>query len=273
MTNQAPQRRARGRPRLPPDDSRNTTVQALDRGLTLLGKLTRKSNMALTELALSAGMPPSTAHRMLTTLQKHGFAEFNQATQEWAIGLEAFRVGNAYLNRTNLVEAARISMRSLTEETGETTNLAIADNGDVVFVSQVETHEPIRAFFHPGTRGHMHASGIGKALLANLPRYEVEKILQVKGCPEFTPKTLVSPAALFADLEQTRARGWSFDDEERYLGMRCVAAAIYNSFGEAIAGISVSGPTVRFPDNSIAEIGPTVRRAADEITRVMGGNV
>ena len=110
-------------------------------------------------------------------------------------------------------------------------------------------------------------------MLANRPRYEVEKILQVKGGPEFTPKTLVSRAALFADLEQTRARGWSCDDEERYLGMRCVAAAIYNSFGEAIAGISVSGPTVRFPDNSIAEIGPTVRRAADEITRVMGGNV
>ncbi|MEE8365883.1 MAG: HTH-type transcriptional regulator BhcR [Gammaproteobacteria bacterium] len=271
MPDQAPQRRARGRPRLPPADSSSTTVQALDRGLTLLRNLTRKGNVALTELALGAGMPPSTAHRMLNTLQKHGFAEFNQSTQEWAIGLEAFRVGSAYLNRTNLVEAARLTMRHLTEETGETANLAIADNGDVVFLSQVETHEPIRAFFHPGTRGYMHASGIGKALLANISRYEVEKILQVKGCPEFTPKTLVSPSALFADLEQTKSRGWSFDDEERYLGMRCVAAPIFNSFGEAIAGISVSGPTVRFPDNSIAEMGPRVRRAADEITRIMGG--
>ncbi len=271
MVNQVPRNRARGRPRLPPADGSNTTVQALDRGLTLLRNLTRESNVSLTELALRVGMPPSTAHRMLTTLQKHGFAEFNDSTQEWAIGLEAFRVGSAYLNRTNLVEAARVTMRNLTEETGETANLAIADNGDVVFLSQVETHEPIRAFFHPGTRGHMHASGIGKALLANIPRYQVEKILQAKGCPEFTHKTLSSPSALFADLDQTKKRGWSFDDEERYLGMRCVAAPIFNSFGEAIAGISVSGPTVRFPDISIAEIGPRVRRAADEITRIMGG--
>ena len=95
--------------------------------------------------------------------------------------LRAFRVGNTYLGRTNLVESARTAMRGLTEETGETANLAIADQGDVVFISQIESHNPIRAFFRPGTRGFMHASGIGKALLANLPRIEVEKILQKKG--------------------------------------------------------------------------------------------
>ena len=227
----------------------------------------------MTDLSLRVGMPPSTAHRVLATLEKQGFVELDSSTQEWAVGVEAFRVGCAYLGRTNLVESARASMRYLTEETGETANLAIADRGDVVFVSQVESHNPIRAFFRPGTRGFMHASGIGKALLANLPGEEVEKILLKKGCPEFTPKTITAPAALFADLDEINKRGWALDDEERYSGMRCIAAPIYNSFAEAIAGISVSGPTVRFPDNAIPEMGPKVKRAADEVTKIIGGKL
>jgi len=170
-------------------------------------------------------------------LQKHGYVEFDEATQEWMIGIEAFRIGNTYLVRTNLVEAARKTLRRLMEETGETANLGIADNGDVVFVDQVETKNPIRAFFSPGTRGHMHSSGIGKSLLADMLSRDVEKIIGKKGQPEFTPKTLTSSEALFSDLDVTRKRGWSIDNEERYSGMCCVASNIYNSFGEAIAGI------------------------------------
>ncbi len=264
-------RRSRGRPRTQPIGEQAAPVQALDRGLTLLRTLAKDSGLTLTDIALRLGMPPSSAHRILATLQKHGFAEFDGSAQEWSVGIEAFRVGNAYLVGTNLLEAAREFMRRLMDETGETANLAIADNGEVVFLSQVESHNPIRAFFRPGTRGHLHASGIGKALLANMGRGEIETILQKQGLPEFTSKTLTSPNPLYANLETTRMRGWSFDDEERYLGMRCIAAPIFNGFGEAIAGISVSGPTVRFPDGKIAEIGPVVKRAADEITAKIGG--
>ncbi len=267
------QKRSRGRPRTLPADAKGNTVQALDRGLLLLRALAREGSVTLSDIALRVGMPPSSAHRVLATLQKHGFVDFDEATQQWAVGIEAFRTGSSYLARTNLIEAAQKVLRPLMEETGETANLGIPDGGDVVFVSQVETANPIRAFFRPGTRSHMHASGTGKALLADLPRVELEKILQNKGLPEFTPKTLTSPSALFADLDEIRKRGWSFDDEERYSGMRCVAAPIYNSFGEAIAGISVSGPTVRFQDNVVAELGPRVRRAAAEVTTMIGGKL
>ena len=273
MPEQQIQKRTRGRPRATATDTQKSTVQALDRGLMLLSALAKEGKATLTELALRVGMPPSSAHRSLVTLQKHGFVEFDEATQDWMIGVEAFRIGSSFAHRTTLVEAAREVMRRLMEETGETANLAIADDGDVVFMSQVESHNPIRAFFSPGTRGSMHASGIGKALLADLPRGDVERILQKKGLPEFTTKTLTSPDALFTDLEEAAARGWSLDDEERYSGMRCVAATIYNAFGEAIAGISVSGPTVRLPDHVVSELGPKIRRAADEVTDLIGGTV
>ena len=267
------QKRPRGRPRSVASEAGPGTVQALDRGLTLLRELADARNITLSDLAIRAGMPASSTHRILSTLQKHDFVEFNESTQEWMIGIEAFRTGNSYLVRTNLVEAARKSLRHLMEETGETANLAIVDSGDVVFVDQVETHNPIRAFFRPGTRGHMHSSGIGKSLLADMPRRDVEKIIVKKGLPGFTANTLTSSKALFDDLNQIRQRGWSIDDEERHSGMRCVAANIYNNFGEAIAGISVSGPSVRFPDQVIAELGPKVKRAADEVTRSIGGKI
>ncbi len=271
MNEQITEKRKRGRPRLAKPESTAAKVQALDRGLQILGALARINSSTLSELALHVGMPPSSAHRILSTLHDHGFVEFDDTTQEWAIGIGAFRVGSAYLVRTNLIEAARKVMRKLMLDTGETANLGIEDNGYVVFVSQVETHNPIRAFFRPGTRGHMHASGIGKALLANMTRREVEAILQKTGMPEFTPNTLTSPKQLFADLEICAERGWSLDDEERYLGMRCVAAPIYNAFGETVAGISVSGPTVRFSGEIVQKTGPVVRDAAEAVTAMIGG--
>ena len=264
-------KRPRGRPRSVATVTTPGTVQALDRGLTLLRELADARSITLSDLAIRSKMPPSSTHRVLSTLQKHGYVELDETRQEWMIGIEAFRIGNTYLVRTNLVEAARKTLRHLMEETGETANLGIADSGDVVFVDQVETHNPIRAFFRPGTRGHMHSSGIGKVLLSDMPRWEVEKIIRDKGQPEFTPKTLTSSENLFNDLAATRERGWSIDDEERYSGMRCVASTIYNSFGEAVAGISVSGPTVRFPNHVISELGPKVKQAADEVTNAIGG--
>ncbi len=264
-------KRPRGRPRSATTDTAPSTVQALDRGLNLLRELAKVSSITLSDLAIQTKLPPSSTHRILSTLQKHSFVEFDETTQEWMIGIEAFRVGNTYLVRTNLVEAARKTLRSLMDQTGETANLGIADNGDIVFVDQVEAHNPIRAFFRPGTRGHMHSSGIGKALLADMLRRDVDKIIRAKGQPEFTQKTLTSSEDLFTDLSETRKRGWSIDDEERHSGMRCVASNIYNTFGEAIAGISVSGPTVRFPNHVISELGPKVKRAADEVTHAIGG--
>lgn len=270
-SSKTPAKRGRGRPRTKTSEDSVSTVQALERALILLQVLSKKTGVTLSDLSLQVGLPSSTAYRLLHTLQQRGFVDFDDQLQEWSIGLESFTVGSSYLRRTSLVNAAHKMMRQLMNETGETANLAITAEGDVIFVAQVETHNPIRAFHRPGSKGHVHTSGIGKALLAELPRSEVELILQKKGLPEFTANTLTDPTLLFADLDTSYARGWAFDDEERYLGMRCVAAAIHDAAGDAVAGISVSGPTIRFPDDSVAQLGPKVRNAADAVTQMIGG--
>lgn len=273
MIEQTTPRRKRGRPRgsTTGRETGGGTVQALDRGLSILKALGRHGPMILSDISLTLGMPPSTAHRLLDTLHQHGFVALDPATQRWSIGVEAFRTGSAFLAHTNLVDAARTTLRQLMEETGETANLAIAENGHVVFVSQVETPQPIRAFFRAGTRTPMHASGIGKALLAEMDEEAIRRILQRTGLAAFTPKTITNPAGLFEDLARIRARGWSFDNEEHHVGMRCVAATIHNAHGEAVAGVSISGPSVRLTDSAIEEIAPKVRKAARTITERIGG--
>ena len=143
-------KRPRGRPRKHVTEADNSTVQTLDRGLNLLKLLAAERGASLSDLAMQAGVPASTAHRLLTTLQGHRFAEFDETNQHWMIGVEAYRIGSGFLNRINLVEAAQPIMQALVRETGETANLAIVDDGEVVFVSQMESPNPIRAFFRPG---------------------------------------------------------------------------------------------------------------------------
>lgn len=267
-------KRGRGRPKAFTPVPEQTTVQALDRALVILKALAAaEGGLSLTEIAEATGQAPATVYRVLSTFAAHGIVETQTARQLWFVGPEAFRIGSAFVGRSGLVEHARRVMRELMAQTGETANLAVADGAQVIFLSQVETHHPIRAFFRPGTRGPIHAAGIGKALLACYPAEEVDRLLGPGPFEVYTARTLSDRAALDADLAAIRARGWAMDDEERTLGMRCVAAPIFNEFREAVAGVSISGPTVRVTPERAASIGAQVRAAADRVTRATGGTV
>jgi len=268
-----PQKRLRGRPRLAPSATDAGGVQTLDRAVVLMRAVAEANGLSLTETAAAAGLPASTAYRMLATLQRHGIVAFDETAQLWYIGAECFRIGAAFLRRRKIAEHGREVMQALVAQSGETANLAVAEEDGVVFVSQVETHEPIRAFFRPGTRAPFHASGVGKAILAHLPAARVAALLDRLTLDRFTEHTITDRATLTSDLARTRARGWALDDEERYPGMRCVAAPIFNEFGEPIAGLSLSGPTVRMTPATVAALGPVVRDAAAAITRSIGGIV
>ena len=268
---EAVEKRQRGRPRSFHGPAENSSVQSLDRALRILAIVADGDGLSLSEVASASSLAASTAYRMLTTLEGHGMVEFDRTDQLWSIGVETYRMGSAFLRRRKLVDRARIVMQELMEKTGETANLGVAEDDCVVFVSQVETHQAIRAFFRPGTRSPFHASGIGKAILAHLPNERIAAIVRKAGLKAYTPKTLADAPALAHDLDQIRMRGFSIDDEERYPGMRCIASAIFNEFGEPVAGVSISGPTVRVTVERLTEIGPLVRGAATEVTRMIGG--
>jgi len=265
-----PQRR-RGRPKGFNGPQSPTSIQSLDRALDVLQALATPEGMTLSELATHLNQSPATMHRVLATLEKREFVEISQDHQIWNIGPEAYRAGAAFLRRSNVVERGRPVMRMLMMETGETSNLGIEmRGGHVLFVSQVETHESIRAFFPPGTLSPLHASGIGKALMSTFDEARLNHQLGNSKLERFTAKTIHSISQLKAELLKIRERGYAIDDEERTIGMRCVASPVLNVHGEAIAGISVSGPTHRMQDERIHKIGELVRTAAATVSKRLG---
>ncbi len=263
--------KTRGRPKAFHDKTDQNTVQALDRGLQILSHVAAHPGRTLSEITEATGEAVATVFRALVTLQGHDMVEVEDPGQFWHVGPGAFRIGSAFLRRTKVVERARQPMETLMRETGETANLGIEVGDEVMFVAQVEAHEAIRAFFPPGTKGPMHSSGIGKALLAWYPEDRVQAILARKGLEKFTTLTITSESSLMRDLAHTRDRGFAIDDQERAEGMRCIAAPIFNAHGEPVAGLSVSGPAFRVGLSDATRIGAQVRAAADKVTEATGG--
>lgn len=249
-------------------------VQSLTRGLTLLELIADShGSVALTELAQQAGLPNSTTHRLLSTMQQQGFVRQVGDLGLWTIGAHAFVVGSSFLQSRNLLALVHPVLRSLMEQSGETVNLAVLDLSDhqAVIIDQVQCTQLMRMSAPIGGKLPMHASGAGKAFLAHLGDEQVTALLHQKGLHYYTPKTLMSPQSLKENLELVRKAGFSFDDEEHALGLRCVAAPIYDEHGEAFAALSISGPIARMTDDRITELGALVIREARQVTLAYSG--
>ncbi len=247
-------------------------VQSLARAFGLLETVAEAGvGLGLSHIAARMGLAPSTTHRLLNSMRDLGYVENDPATGLWSVGLQAFRVGNAYLHKRDFVSQARPFMKKLVAEVGETVNMAILDQDNVVFIAQVECAEVMRMAVPIGRRGPLHASAVGKAILATLTTGEARDIMGRIDFTALTVKTHCNRAALTADLAGVRRRGYALDEEEQSLGMRCIAASIFDEHQDAIAAISISGPTVRLTDSDIESVGQAVMTAAADITRSIGG--
>lgn len=263
------EKRSRGRPRAFHDKTDQNTIKSLDRSLGVLGELARLETATLSDLARALDESPATVYRILVTMQAHRIVEFDETQQIWHVGAGAFLIGSAFLRRTGLIERARPVLRRLMEATGETANLGVESENAVLFVSQVETHAAIRAFFPPGTKSPLHASGIGKVLLAHGAEDRTARLL-AQPLSGFTPRTITDPARLAAELDRIRRQGFAVDQEERTEGMRCIAAPIRDAYGETIAGLSVSGPVSRVTPERIQELAEQVLAAAQAVSQALG---
>ncbi len=264
----APARRGR----TPSGNAPAAQVQTLTRGLTILERLAEvDGGMTLTDVAARVGLPASTAHRLLATLEQTGFVYQSGDLGLWYVGLKAFRVGSAFVSNRDFVGESHPYMRRLMEQSGETANLAIMDAREVVFIAQVQCHEVMRMSVRLGSRLHVHASGSGKAILAGLPLSVLNEFLEASPLIPLTSHTIVDVKKLHEDLAVIRRRGYSYDDEEVAVGLRCVAAAIYDEFAEPLGAISLAGPAARIGDASLDRLGGLVRTTAREVTARLGG--
>jgi len=157
------------------------------------------------------------------------------------------------------------------EECGETANLAIRDNMDMVYLAQAECREMMRALAKPGARVPIAGSAVGKTLLARMPEAEVARLFETPDPNSRTRKTIDALPRMLDELERVRDQLYAIDDEEHAVGLRCVAAAVFDHLGDPLGAISLSGPTARIPDDRISKLGVVVRDVAKEATTALGG--
>src|ERR1700755_3392191 len=253
-------------------DSRDGGVQSVDRALYIIETLAEDDEgYRLSDLAVRTGLSTSTAHRLLATLEKRRFVQFDRSCSKWHIGAQSFSVGATFARRRNFAAQALPYLRKLRDQTRETANLAVVDDEAIIVLTRAESREIMRSLTKVGGRVAMVASGVGKAVLATYSDEDVSAIIRHHGMPRLTEKSILRAGDLFRELAAIRAQGYAVDDEEARMGLRCVAAVVFHDCGEPLAAISVSGMTSRVTEERVPELGRAVREAAVELTAAIGG--
>jgi IclR family transcriptional regulator, acetate operon repressor len=253
-------------------DPKDGGVQSVDRALLIIETLAEDDEgYRLTDLAIRTGLSPSTVHRLLATLEKRRFVQFDRDESTWHIGAQSFAIGSTFVRRRNFVTQALPYLRKLRDQTRETANLAVVDDGAMVVLTRVESREIMRSVTKVGGRVPMVASGLGKALLATYSEQDVFAIIQRDGMPRLTSKSIVRAGELCKSLHDIRRQGYSVDDEEALIGLRCVSAVVYDDCSEPLAAISVSGKASRVPNDRLPILGKLVQEVAAEMTMALGG--
>lgn len=251
---------------------RSGGVQSLIRALTILDTLAENEDgLSLTVLSKAVALPPSSVHRLLTTLQRKRFVRFETGTMLWRIGVQAFVVGSAFARSREVSPLAMPFMRQLMERTGETVNLYVHNGGEAVCIAQVQSRQAVRAISRPGGGVPLQKSAAGKAMLAKMSKSEVDEILSKHSGPDANRTVRSGSSKFHAELGMIRSRGFAFDDEQVAAGLRCIAVSILDEHGMAHAAISIAGPTTRLVDHRIPRLAEMVLATGDAVTREFGG--
>jgi len=235
-------------------------VQSLERAFVLLELMADAGGeVALSQLASESGLPLSTIHRLVRTLVRRGYVR-QLPSRRYALGPRLIHLGES--SSRTMGTWARPHLSRLVDSIGETANLAMLDGDRVVYVAQVPSRHSMRMFTEVGRRVHVHCTGVGKVLLAGLPRETARAILERAGMPGRTEHTITAVESLMAELDRVGELGYALDDGEQEIGVRCVAVRV--PAGSSVA-ISVSGPAARVSMEAVPGIVPQLRSAAEAL--------
>ena len=241
-------------------------TQVIDRGAQLLALvLEAEAPRGLGDLAADAGLPKSTASRLLGALERNGLVEQDGLRGAFRAGPVMARYAGRGISARRIVEAAEKPMAALAAATGETINVAVASPGGVEHLAQVESRHYLGTSHWVGRRVPYHCSANGKALLAFAAAGATEGALEA-----LTSRTITEPALLAAELARIRRDGFATAVDELELGLSAVAAPVLDESGRALAALSVSGPTLRLSPRRVAELRPIVIKQARALAEQLG---
>lgn len=246
--------------------------RSVERALDVLCALARADGpVGVSEIARQTGFSKSTVHLSLQSMRAVGFVEQHAGTSGYVLGLAAAQLGAVALDQSRLVDMLAGPMKDLADRSSEAVSLGIRTGADVVFVKRFETSHVLRTSIREGTRMPLHASASGKVLLLGLSPEELLELYPAEHLPEQASRTLSSRADLLADLDVTRAAGFSTSHDEFMDGVSAAAVPVWLG-RRVVASVSIAGPTSRFQAGdwisdlralvSSVGAGPVVERSA-----------
>jgi IclR family transcriptional regulator, acetate operon repressor len=257
-----------------PDSASRYTVGSVARALRLLDVIATgpAEGLTVSELARELGTSKSTAFALAHTLVEQGYLRGVEPGPRYLLGLALVRLGDVSANRLPIGPLCRPILHALTARTGLTTRAALNDGSQPLFVERVDAPGAIRFHTPLGVPELAHVSSAGKAILAQLSDEAVRELIAGTELVRRTPKTIVEPGELLADLAATRRRGYAVDDEEDVEGVFCIGAPFFDYTGACVGAISATGIKRDLPPRAVEELGQAVRAAADEVTMLLRGS-
>ncbi len=223
----------------------------------------------ISEISRRLKIPKSSAHVIVLTLERLGYLKREPASRRYKLGLKICSLGRGMMNDLVLPEVALPHMRWLVEQTRLTSHLAVIEKGHVVFIQKTDGPGMIKFDTYVGKRADVHCTGLGKALLAYSNELTLRDCLSVESFTKYTDATITSPAGFRQELGRVKHKGYSIDDEEEELGVRCVAVPVFNSPGELIAALSVTGTTAQISADAFDKLAKPLKEASARISKAL----
>jgi IclR family transcriptional regulator, acetate operon repressor len=245
-------------------------VNAIEKTLSMMEAVAAcDTGSSLAALSARVGVPKPTAHRILQVLADGSYV-VTDGKGSYHAGPALVALAGSVFGALELTRLARSAVLDLRGTTGHTVHLAVRNGDRAIYVDKAEADRPFQMVSRVGMSIPLHCTSIGKAILAGLPPAEALGLLSPAGLERRTTRTLASVEDVLADLENVRERGYSIDDEENELEVRCVGAAIYNGLGDVVGAVSISALTFLLPADKVGETGRAVRAAAATISASLG---
>lgn len=252
----------------PPGEGGPRSVKSAERVLDLLEEaVASEGGFTFMDLTRSGRIPKSSLHALLEVLVRRQYLELDAATRRYTLGIRTLEAGQAYLRGHGLIEVARQEMEALVAEVNETAQLAHLSGIENVYLARVDSSHALRLASETGRRLHAHSTGLGKALLAELPDDEVSRRFGGGDLPVYTATTLPTVGALLDELGHTRRRGFAIDNQEYTPGVFCLAVPVAGPGGRVEVSLSVSVPLTRATRASLSQILSRLAAASLRISR------
>jgi DNA-binding IclR family transcriptional regulator len=243
----------------------------VERALAMLEAASQAADgLSNAEISRKLNIPKSSASYILRTLETQGYLSRDAESGKYRVGLKILSLSRGALGGMDVRSVALPIMRRLTQQTGVTCHLAVLDGAEAVYIEKVEPEGFIRMDTWVGRRMRVHATSVGKAIVAYIPAEHLEEIVRKSGMERRTPKTIVTLPRLLKELEKVRMQGYAVDDEENNLGARCVAAPVFDERGAILAGLGLSGTTQQVSPQTMPRILEALKDSARHISMGMG---